>query len=432
MEILVIALLTLLNGLFSLSEIALVSVKPARMQIRLDQGDRRAQIVLDLLAHPEGFLSSVQVGITLIGIVSGAFGGATLTDDFQRVLLSWGLDPAISQSAALLTVIGAITYFTIVVGELVPKTLALSNPEGIALLSAPLVALFTRFTYPVVLLLSFSTQAILKLLRVKETREERLSAEELRSIIKTANLQGVLDKEESQAHHNLLCFSEQVARTLMTPRHQVEWLDSTAELSDILTQVKNSFRSKYPVGRGSLDDLVGALNLRDLLEQADQPNFELSQVIRPAIVIPEFTPAFAILQQFKKNKQYIALVVDEHGQFEGVVTLHDLTEAIIGELPEEDDDEHSEILQREDGSWLVGGRVSIRELNQHLEREVIREDRSRYTTVAGFFLNQLQRIPQPGNRISEATFMGEVIDLDGHRIDKVLILLKNETIASTE
>jgi len=429
MEILVIVFLTFLNGIFSLSEIAMISLKPSRVQTLVDQGNPRARTVMLLLSDPERFLSSIQVGITLIGIVSGVYGGATLASKVQSWLLNWGLPAAPAQTLALLAVIGSITYFTIVMGELVPKSLALNNPEKIALGSANFVWAFTRLTYPLVKILSLSTQAVLRLLRVKERRSDTISAEELRSIIRTANMQGVLNQDESQAHHNLLRFSEQSAGQLMTRRSQVEWIDCNKSTADILEQVKSSVRSKYPVARGSLDHVIGTLGVRDFLEQAGSPDFELNQVIRPPIVIPEIVPAFSILQLFKKNKQYIALVVDEHGQFEGLVTLHDLTEAIMGDLPDEDEEEdHSEeIIQRQDGSWLVGGRVQICDLNARLERQLIEEDSLRYSTVAGFFLTKLECIPQPGSLIAAECFDGEVLDMDGHRIDKVLITLKEQT-----
>ena len=430
MEFLVIALLTLLNGFFSLSEIALLSVKPSRIQTLVDRGEPRARTILLLLSEPERLLSSVQVGITLIGIFSGAFGGATVTGDVQYWMEKAGMAPAPAHSAALLIVIGAITYFTIVVGELVPKSIALSNPEKIALFSAPIMAVFTRVTYPVIKVLSVTTHLILRLLRIKDRTEDRLSAEELRSIIRTANMQGVLDREESQAHHNLLRFSEEVASTLMTQRGLVEWIDSTRPLAEILSQVKSSVRSKYPVGRGSLDDIEGTLNVRDLLEKADAPDFRLSGVIRPAILIPEGVPAFSILQLFKKNKQYIALVMDEHGQFEGLVTLHDLTEAIVGDLPGEDEEVGPEIVQRHDGSWLVSGRTHVSDLNTHLERILIAENPARYTTVAGYFLTKLEQIPQAGSRVSDPQFDGEVMDMDGHRIDMVLITPKSQLAPS--
>lgn len=423
MEILVIIILTLVNGFFSLCEIALVSVKPARIQALADKGSSRAKTILKLLANPEGFLSSVQVGITLIGIISGAYGGAALTDDLQAVLKDWPSVAPYAHNVALVVVIGGITYFTIVVGELVPKTLAMSNPEGIALFGAPIIRAFTLATYPIVKLLSVSTTLIMKLIPVKENDSDRLSEEELRAIIRTANTQGLLDRQESEAHQNLFRFSEHVAKTLMTHRSEVEWIDSTEPLDAIIAQVKDSYRSKYPVCKGRMEEIEGTLDVRDLLEQSGTPGFKLSDVVRPAIIVPESAGAFAILKLFKKNKQYIAVVVDEHGGFEGLVTLHDLTEAIVGDLPEEDEDTTPEIVKRNDGTYLVGGQVLIGDLNAHLGMELMDEESTSYTTVAGYFLSKLDHIPSPGDRITDERFNGEVLDMDGQRIDKVLITL---------
>lgn len=423
MEILVIIILTLVNGFFSLCEIALVSVKPSRIQALADKGSSRAQTILKLLANPEGFLSSVQVGITLIGIVSGAYGGAALTDDLQTVLAGWPSLAPYAHNVALVVVIGGITYFTIVVGELVPKTVAMSDPESIALFGAPIISAFTLATYPIVKLLSVSTALLVKLLPVKENTSDRLSEEELRAIIRTANMQGVLDRQASEAHQNLFRFSEHVAKTLMTHRSDVEWIDSTKPLETIIAQAKESFRSKYPVCRGRMQDIEGTLDIRDLLEQANTPNFKLGDVMRPAIIVPESAGAFDILKLFKKNKQYIAIVVDEHGDFEGLVTLHDLTEAIVGDLPEEDEDAAPEIVKRTDGSYLVGGQVLIGDLNAHLGMELMDEEGTGYSTVAGYFLSKLDHIPEAGDHITDARFHGEVVDMDGQRIDKVLITL---------
>jgi len=426
MEVLIIFLLTLLNGFFSLSEIALVSVKRARIQGLADRGSSRARTVLKLLDDPESFLSSVQVGITLIGIIAGAYGGAALTDDMELFLSRWPALMPYTHLIALSLVIGSITYFTIVVGELVPKTIALGNPQAIALMSAPIIRIFSQITYPIVKLLSFSTALIMKLMPVNDDQGDRLSEEELRAMIRTANVQGLLDKQETEAHQNLFRFSDQVARTLMTHRSEVEWIDSTQPLADIIAQVRESTRSKFPVCRGSVDEIEGTLNIRDLLERISMPSLELEQVVRPPVIIPESASAYSILKLFKKNKQYIALVVDEHGQFEGMVTLHDLTEAIVGDLPDEDDAEEQEIIKRGDGSWLVGGQVLIGDLNQRIGLDIIDESETTYATVAGYFLGRFERIPKPGDHLSDARFDGEVIDMDGHRIDKVLITLKEE------
>src|SRR5690606_15987967 len=240
MEILIIALLTLLNGFFSLSEIALVSVKDSRIRSLADQGNSRARTILKLRADPESFLSSVQVGITLIGIISGAYGGAALTDDMATVLAQVPAFAGAARTWAMAIVIGGITYFTIVVGELVPKTIALNHPERIALFAAPVIHVFSRITFPIVKLLSASTALILRVLPIKASDNDRVSEEELRAMIRTANVQGVLDEQESEAHQNLFRFSDQVAKTLMTPRNELEWIDSTKPLEQIITQVRDS------------------------------------------------------------------------------------------------------------------------------------------------------------------------------------------------
>lgn len=426
MEFLVIFLLTLLNGFFALSEIALVSVNVSRMKAKADQGDSRARIVMKLLGDPQGFLSSVQVGITLIGIVAGAYGGANLTDDMEAVLVGWPAIEAYAGSIALVLVIGGITYFTIVVGELVPKTIALSNADGIALFAGPVIRVFALVTYPIVKLLSVSTSLLLKLMPVRTVSEERMSPEELRGILRTANLQGVLDTEESEAHQNIFRFSELRARNLMTHRSEVEWIDSTWSNAEIEAFLRESLRSKFPVCREKVDDIEGTLHAREFLEQVDDPGPTLEQAMRQPIFVPESAEAFDILKLFKKNKQYIAFVVDEHGQFEGLVTLHDLTEAIVGDLPDEDETDRPELVQRMDGTWLVDGAVLIGELNQRIGRSIIDEEETSYATVAGYILGKMEHLPKAGERMEDQHLSAEVIDMDGNRIDKVLITIKEK------
>ncbi len=426
MEFLVIFLLTLLNGFFALSEIALVSVNPARMQARADQGDRRARIAMKLLADPEGFLSSVQVGITLIGIVAGAYGGANLTDDMEALLAGWPTVAPHAHSIALVLVIGGITYFTIVVGELVPKTIALGNAEGIALFTAPIIRVFAMVTFPIVKLLSASTSLILKLMPVRTISDERMSPEELRAILRTARMQGVLDTEESEAHQNIFRFSTLRARNLMTHRNDVEWVDSTWNTARIEAFLRDSMRSKFPVCRGKVDEIEGTLHAREFLEQLDGPHFTIAQVMRPPIFVPENAEAFDILKLFKKNKQYIAFVVDEHGQFEGLVSLHDLTEAIVGDLPDEDETDTPELLLRADGSWLVDGAVSIGEFNLRIGKSIIDEEETSYATLAGYILGKMEHLPKVGDRMEDDLFEAEVLDMDGNRIDKLLITIKKK------
>lgn len=423
MELLVIGLLTLLNGFFSLSEIALVSVKESRIQALADQGNKRARTMLKLLAKPEAFLSSVQVGITLIGIIAGAYGGAALTDDVATWLIRWPLLMPYAHTVALVLVIGSITYFTIVVGELVPKSIALNSPEKVALFAAPIVNMFTRITYPLVRLLSGSTSLILKLLPLKENQDEPVSEDELRVLLRTANQQGVLEKQETEAHQNLFRFNDQVAKTLMTHSTELEWIDSEKPLDAIIEKVKGSRHSKFPVCKGRIEEVWGILTLRDLLDHFDEPGFTFEHAVGSPIFIPQSTPAFTIINRFRKNKQYAALVIDEHGSLKGMVTLHDLLESIVGDLPDDDEDAIPEIVRRNDGSYIVGGQVLIGDLNHQLGQLLMEENTTAYTTVGGLFLHRLERLPVAGDSIQDDRFTGEVLDMDGNRIDKVLITL---------
>lgn len=426
MEVLVIVLLTLVNSFFSLSEIALVSVKPTRIQALADKGSERAKTILQLLSDPEGFLSSVQVGITLIGIISGAYGGAALTDDFEGLLMHWPVFGSYTHDVAMVVVIGSITYFTIVVGELVPKTIAMSDPQRIALFVAPIIKAFATATYPIVRLLAISTAVVMKLIPVRVKTNSKMSADELRAILRTANMEGVIDKESSLAHQNLFRFSDRVARTLMTHRSGVEWIDGTAPLADIIAQVRASTRSYFPVAYGRLDDIQGTAHARDLLDEATRSGFKLQDVVRPAIIIPESAPAFDILKLFQQRKHYIAIVVDEHGVFEGLVTLHDLMEAIVGDLPDEGEDLTPKILKRADGAYLVRGQVLIGDLNDFIGTEIMDGSSTSNTTVAGYFINKLDRIPAVGDKFKDERFSGEVLQMAGYRVDKVLITLQPE------
>lgn len=426
MEILIIALLTLLNSFFSLSEIALVSVKPSRIQALADRGSKRAKTILKLLAEPEAFLSSVQVGITLIGIIAGAYGGAALTGDLETKLLHWPLLMPYAHNVALVLVIGGITYFTIVVGELVPKSIALNSPEKVALFAAPIVRVFTRITFPLVRLLSGSTSLILKLLPLSENQDEPVSEDELRAMLRTANLQGVLEKQETEAHQNLFRFTDQVAKTLMTHSSELEWVDSEKPLATIIDQMKESLHSKFPVCKGRIEEVWGILTLRELLDHSSEPGFTLQDAVRPPLFIPQSTPAFTIINRFKKNKQYAALVIDEHGSLKGMVTLHDLIESIMGDLPDDDEDAIPEITGRGNDAYVVGGQVLIGALNQHVGHLLMEENTNAYATVGGFFLNRLERLPIVGDTIQDERFMGEVLDMDGNRIDKVLITVNND------
>jgi putative hemolysin len=429
MEIIVIVLLTFLNAFFALSEISLVSVKKSRIQHLADQGNSRAKTILGLLDKPENFLSSVQVGITLIGIIAGAYGGATLTDDMEKVLVNVKFLGDSVHMVSLLIVIGSITYFTIVVGELVPKTIAMNSAEKIALVCAPIIKYFTLATYPFVRLLSISTKLILKLFGVKENDSDHMSEEELKFMLFNAGKQGVLETDESQVHQNLFYFTDQTAKSLMTHNSEVEWIDINLSIDEIFDQLLKSMRSKFIVCDGQMSNIKGVITIKDFFENYKTPGFKLQDILEDPIYIIQNTPAFKILSLFKSKKQYIGTVIDEYGGVVGIITLHDLIEAIVGDLPDEDELDELDITKRDDGSYLINGKTLIFELNQYFQKEIIEDNISQYTTIAGFMLEHLKSIPVAGNNFEYENYYFEIMDVDGLRIDKILM---KQRIVETE
>jgi putative hemolysin len=308
-----------------------------------------------------------------------------------------------------------------VIGELVPKTIAMNNAESIALFCVPIIKYFTLITYPFVKLLSVSTNFILKLFGIKENETEKVSEDELRFMLKNARKQGVLEKEESEVHHNLFSFTDQTAKSLMTHSSEVEWINSNLPVETIFEKLKESVHSKFIVGDGSIDKVLGVITIRDFLEHYKREGFELAQIINLPIFIIHNTPAFKILNAFKSKKQYIAIVVDEFGATKGIITLHDLTEAIVGDLPDEDEKDELNIIKRDDNSYLIDGKTLIFELNQYFQKEIIEDNISQYTTISGFIISKLQSMPNTSDKVSYENYEFEIIDMDGVRIDKVLM-----------
>jgi putative hemolysin len=421
MEILIIFLLTILNGFFSLSEIALVSVKKSRMEHLAAQGNSRAATVLKLLENPENFLSSVQVGITLIGIISGAYGGATLTDDLEKALGSFTFLGAYLHTVSLILVIGSITYFTIVIGELVPKTIAMNSSEKIALVCVPVIKYFTYAAFPFVKLLSISTKFILKIVGSEETNSDHISEEELKFLLLNAGKSGVLETDESEVHQNIFRFSDQTAKSLMKHSSEVEWVDSKASKEEIFNKIAEYSHSKIIVSVGTLENVKGYIRVKDFLERYNDVALELTEIIEDPLFIAQNTPSFKILNTFKQTKQHLGFVIDEYGGLLGIITLHDLIEAIVGDLPDEEDDDAEKIIEREDGTFLIDGRTPLYEFNKYFNKEIIEFNHSQYTTLAGFMMDQLQTMPKSGDSFVYDNYKFEVMDVDGRRIDKILL-----------
>jgi putative hemolysin len=420
MEIIIILLLTLLNGFFALSEISIISVRKNRIEQKARQGSKNAQKLLQLIQEPEDFLSAVQVGITLIGIISGAYGGAALSDDMRGILINVPFLAPYADVLAIVLVIGTITYFSIVIGELIPKTLAMGNSEKIALFVAPIIKTFTRLTMPIVKVLSGSTQMVIKLLGIKETAEEKISEEELRQIIKTAGKQGVLRRDETELHQNIFHFSDQRAKSLMTHRLDTEWIDTEETFASIKEKIRVSAHSKFPVCHGEFNNVIGILATKDFYENMVEQQKSLSDLIRKPLFISETMFARDVLALFRAQKQYLGIVVDEFGSAEGIITLHDILEAIVGDIPDVDETDEPEIIKREDHSYLINGSITIRELNKSLKTDLIPKSAD-YTTLAGFVIYYLSRLPETGEIFEYNGYQMEIVDRDGNKIDKILV-----------
>ncbi|HEY4649832.1 MAG TPA: hemolysin family protein [Pontibacter sp.] len=422
MEIVILILLTLLNGFFALSELSIISVNKNRITQKAKQGSNSAKTVLQLLESPENFLSAIQVGITLIGIVSGAYGGAALSDDMKNWLVNIDFLAPYAGTLSIVLVVGLITYFSIVIGELIPKTLALGNADKIALTVAPIIKVFTFITMPLVKLLSGSTNLVIKVLGIKEPAEEKMSEEELRQIIKTAGKQGVLAKEEIQLHQNIFTYSELRAKNLRTHRMDVEYIDINQPLETIKAVIQRSAHSKFPVAEGNFDNIIGILTAKRFYEHlAEDTGQPLKDILQQPIYIPETMMANVVLNIFKNQKQYLGIVVDEFGSIEGIITLHDILEAIVGDLPDLDELGEPDVIKRDDGSYLVNGSIGIYDFNREMRHEIITKDADNYVTLAGFLSYKLGKLPATGDKLQVNDYELEIVDMDGYRVDKVLI-----------
>ncbi len=420
MEIFIILLLTVLNGFFALSETALVSAKRTKLEAEANKGSSRARIALRLLEDPEQFLSAVQVGITLIGIVSGAFGGATLSAMLEPAIQGLGIAPIYSGEVAFSIVVALLTYTSIVLGELAPKTIALNNAEGIAIFVAPIINVFTQITYPIVKLLTVSTKMLLRILFIKESPEQPISEEELKTMITMANKQGTLKNKETEMLQNLLRFEDRKTALLMTPRTDVIWIESHTSAEEVKQMIQEHGFNKYPIYDADEDAIIGVINLRDFYQNCNNPSFQLSDIITKPIYIPRTTTAIKVLEMFVKQKNYFGVVIDEYGHFEGIVTQHDLAENIFGDMPDIDDLEDPEVIKRDDGSYLIDGTAAFDDILEllGLENEI---PKGTHETISGLILETLGKIPHAGESVIIEGYKFEVIDMDGLRIDKLLV-----------
>ncbi|ABC21560.1 hypothetical protein F11_03875 [Rhodospirillum rubrum F11] len=420
-EIAVIVLLMLLNGLFAMSELAMVSSRRARLQAMADRHVPGARIALRLTEDPGRFLSTVQIGITLVGVVAGAYGGATLGDRAGECLETI---PALAGWGRFLGVGGVlllITFLSIVLGELIPKRIALTNPERTACVVAGLMRALSRIAAPFVWLLAASTEMALRLLGIHGSEGTTVTEEEVRALISEGTEAGVFAPEEQEMIRGVLRLGDRTVRAVMTPRPEVVWLDLEEPTQALLLQIGSGSHSSYPVCRGQLDEIVGIVHTRDLLAAAvrGKPLNLEAAMVRP-LVVHDGMAILRLLDLMKANRSYLAVVVDEYGSVEGVVTLTDILESIAGDLPDADEDSEVAAVPRADGSWLVEGWMPIDEFEDTLHLRDLR-DGDDFQTVAGLVLRELGRIPSAGDVFERDGIRFEVVDMDRRRIDKILV-----------
>ena len=428
MDILLIVLLTLLNGVFAMSEMALASSRKARLTATAEAGDKGSRAALGLLDNPTQFLSSVQVGITSIGMLNGIIGEAAFSAGLSAWLQTWGITARAADISATALVVVVITYITIVFGELVPKRIGQLYPETVARLVARPMVWVAKGAGPFVTLLSFSTHTVLKLLRVDNAASRAVTEEEITASLEEGVSAGLIEEHEHQMVQNVFLLDDRLLPSLMLPRSEIKWLDASDTVAQALEKASTDGHSWYPVCRGGLDDVVGVIRLADLLvnrlpaagANAPAPENRVGAYTVPAVFVPESLSGMELLEQFRERATRILLVVDEYGVVQGMMTPLDMLEAITGELqPGAQIDAWA--TERADGSWLLDGVMPVSELKARLDiRQLPAEERGRYNTVAGLLQSVSGRLPAAGEQVECAGWRFEVMDLDGKRIDKVL------------
>lgn len=421
MEILVLLILILFNGFFALSEIALVSSRKSKLESLRASGNTGASIALKLLEKSENFLSAVQVGITLVGIVTGAFGGIALAERVAPLFTKLGASPSSAYQIALASTIIIITYLSIVIGELVPKTIALTNPEKIAVKVAPVINIFTRLFYPVIRFLSVSTGFFLTVLGI--TKESgNLTEAELKQMLRTASQEGIIGQDQNKMHEKVFHFADKKARHIMTHRHDVEWIDLDDHPDEVQKEIMAARHSQLLACRGEIDNFVGFLNVKEfLIKKLVAKTIKPDDLVSDPLIFPEAATSKKILQAMKERKLNIAAVVDEYGSFQGVLTLHDMMENLLGELPDKEDVLEPPIFIRDDNSVLVSGAATVESLVEVLDDFEVDFEKVEYTTVAGFILSLTKEMPATGDKFNYGNYTIEIVDMDGSKIDKLLI-----------
>ena len=424
LELTVIFVLLVANGVFSMAEIAIVSSRKAKLRSLADAGDTRARLALSLAESPNTFLATVQVGITLVGVLAAAFSGASISEKLAAYLRDFPVLAPHADKLAFGLVVVVLTYFTLVIGELLPKRIGLGNPEGVARLLAGPMHRLSRLGAPVVTLLGRSTDLLLALFRIKAEPEVKVSEEEVRLLVREGTRAGIFHPEEPAMVESVMAFDRLPVRDLMTPRAKIIWINVTDSHDTIWHRIVVSANSTFPVYEGKRDHVLGLVTVKSIYANlAAGAPVNVRDLTTPALIVPASLSATALLERFKRTRKHVALVTDEFGAISGLISLHDIMEAIVGELPAPGDRLKPRAVRRDDGRWLVDGLLDVAEFERTVTDFPLHTGPARdYESFAGFIVKHLGHVPLEGESFRYHGYLVEIIDLDGHRVDKVLLL----------
>ena len=421
----VIFILIIFNGLLSMAEIAIISIKKSRLNQLIVEGNERAKLVLELVENPNHFFSTIQVGITLIGVFTGVFGGATLSAPLAYSLISLGLPESVSVPMAFIFIVVVITYLSLVIGELFPKRMGLHFSEKIALwISRPMKRLLVMF-YPIVNILSLSTDFMFKLLQIEPSKNTQVSEEEVRLLIQEGAQMGVFEAVEKNIVEKVLNIGDAKVSSLMKARNKVVWLDINATPKELKDTILKHQYSYFPVSDGELDNIIGVLRtdsfLAETIEKGEKKH-DLKSLLHKPLLIPENKKVLDALELFKRMRIHLGIILDEYGNVQGILTLTDILESIVGDIPDINEQEETQIIRRNKTTWFVDGLVSTVDFKEYFKiHEFPDEEEEQYNTIGGFVMNTLGRVPVTGDKVELNGYSLEVADMDGNRVDKLLI-----------
>ncbi|MFN4080986.1 MAG: hemolysin family protein [Saprospiraceae bacterium] len=421
MEFIFILLLIVIHGYLVLGEFAMISVKRSRLETALKHGNKKAGIALGLLDDIDNYLSAMQIGITLISIIEGAYGGVAMGHYIEPLLAPLPLVGNYAHQISISIVVALITYLSLIIGELAPKYIGIQHAERFAIAFAPSMRFITWFTGPISRFLSWSTKTFMRMLFLRPSEANAVSEEEIKLLIAQAKQQGVLEQKESEFIQNILRFADRDAITIMTHRNDLVWIDVQDPTEETDKTVRKSGFTKFLVCDGNIENVLGVLRQRDYIEQYGRKGFDIRRVLTRPLFIPESMNALRILELFRKERNYFGIVVDEYGSVQGIITLHDLTENIFGVLPDIDDNEEPSIITREDGSLLVDGIIPLDELRDVINIPEFSDEDNDFYTLAGYIMYKLNEIPKSGDYFETDGYRFEIVDMDKSKIDKVLI-----------